>query len=247
GRYTPGESALIPACAGPLTVGSIPAPAIVQNATSAPAASVPNAQGNCPTSSALLAATANTTQYFQSFQLTPGVSANVIDNNIPVDPILGGALVVTKTTPLVNVSRGDLVTYVITVTNTLSALLTNIDIRDLLPPGFAYRTGSASVDGVLLEPQRLGRQLTWIDQSFAPHQRRTYKLVLVVGAGVGEAQYVNQAYGINDLVGATISNIASAAVRVVPDPVFDCSDVIGKVFDDKNANGYEDAGEPGIP
>ena len=247
GRYTPGESALIPACAGPLTVGSIPAPAIVQNATSAPAASVPNAQGNCPTSSALLAVTANTTQYFQSFQLTPGVSANVIDNNIPVDPILGGALVVTKTTPLVNVSRGDLVPYVITVTNTLSALLTNIDIRDLLPPGFAYRTGSASVDGVLLEPQRLGRQLTWIDQSFAPHQRRTYKLVLVVGAGVGEAQYVNQAYGINDLVGATISNIASAAVRVVPDPVFDCSDVIGKVFDDKNANGYEDAGEPGIP
>jgi hypothetical protein len=36
-------------------------------------------------------------------------------------------------------------------------------------------------------------------------------------------------------------------VRVVPDPTFDCSDVIGKVFDDKNINGYQDAGEPGIP
>jgi len=29
--------------------------------------------------------------------------------------------------------------------------------------------------------------------------------------------------------------------------VFDCSDIIGKVFDDKNANGYQDAGEGGIP
>ncbi len=33
----------------------------------------------------------------------------------------------------------------------------------------------------------------------------------------------------------------------MPDPVFDCSDVIGKVFDDRNANGYQDEGEPGIP
>jgi outer membrane protein OmpA-like peptidoglycan-associated protein len=35
-------------------------------------------------------------------------------------------------------------------------------------------------------------------------------------------------------------------VRIVPDAVFDCSDIIGKVFDDKNANGYQDEGEPGI-
>ena len=34
--------------------------------------------------------------------------------------------------------------------------------------------------------------------------------------------------------------------RVVPDPVFDCSDIIGKVFDDRNANGYQDEGEPGL-
>jgi len=35
-------------------------------------------------------------------------------------------------------------------------------------------------------------------------------------------------------------------VRVIPDPVFDCSDIIGKVFDDENKNGYQDKGEPGI-
>ncbi len=84
-------------------------------------------------------------------------------------------------------------------------------------------------------------------RSFAPHERRIYRLVLVVGSGVSEGEYVNQAFGLNNLVGATISNIATAAVRLVPDPVFDCSDVIGKVFDDRNANGYQDEGEPGIP
>ena len=44
-----------------------------------------------------------------------------------------------------------------------------------------------------------------------------------------------------------MTNIATATVRIIPDPTFDCPDVIGKVFDDRNANGYQDDGEPGIP
>jgi hypothetical protein len=35
-------------------------------------------------------------------------------------------------------------------------------------------------------------------------------------------------------------------VRVVPDALFDCTDVIGKAYDDRNANGYQDEGEPGL-
>jgi hypothetical protein len=34
---------------------------------------------------------------------------------------------------------------------------------------------------------------------------------------------------------------------VVPDPDFDCTDVIGKAFDDKNLNGHQDMGEKGLP
>jgi hypothetical protein len=40
--------------------------------------------------------------------------------------------------------------------------------------------------------------------------------------------------------------VATATVRVVPDPTFDCTDVIGKVFDDRDLNGYQDAGEEGL-
>ena len=247
GRFTPGASVLIPACAGPLSVGSVPAPAVVQATTAPPGANAANQEpANCPISSMQLAAGEATTQYFYSFVLTPGSSAGVVGNNIPVDPVLGGALVVTKTTPMVNVYVGDLVPYTISVTNTLDAQITNVDVRDLLPPGFAYRSGSASLNGMGVEPQRLGRQLTWLNQSFTPHERKIFRLMLIVGAGVSEGEYVNQAWAINNLINMPVSNVATAAVRVVPDPVFDCSELIGKVFDDRNANGYQDQGEPGI-
>jgi hypothetical protein len=40
---------------------------------------------------------------------------------------------------------------------------------------------------------------------------------------------------------------ARARVTILEEAVFDCSDVIGKVFDDRNRNGYQDEGEPGLP
>jgi hypothetical protein len=45
----------------------------------------------------------------------------------------------------------------------------------------------------------------------------------------------------------TDSGIATATVRVIPDPTFDCTDVIGKVFDDANLNGTQDVNEMGLP
>jgi uncharacterized repeat protein (TIGR01451 family) len=170
----------------------------------------------------------------------------VVNNHIPLDPVLGGAIVVTKTTPLVNVTKGDLVPYTVTATNTLSAVLTGINVLDRVPPGFKYRTGSANLNGMPLEPTVTGRDLTWVNQTFAAGERKIYKLMLVVGTGVGEGEYINQAWALNGLVGTLVSNVANAAVRVTPDPTFDCSDIIGKVFDDRNANGYQDEGEPGI-
>jgi uncharacterized repeat protein (TIGR01451 family) len=246
--YLPASSTMIPVCGTTVTVTATPDPALVQNSSSPPLASAPNlASASCPTTSSGLAAGAGTTQYFYSFDLTPGTSANVINNHIPLDPILGGAIVVTKTTPLVNVVKGDLVPYTITATNTLSATLTNIAVRDQVPPGFKYRSGSATLNGAHLEPAVTGRSLTWANQTFAAGEKKTYKLVLTVGVGVSEGKYVNTAWALNSLVDTAVSNVASATVRVVPDPTFDCSDIIGKVFDDRNANGYQDQGEPGIP
>ena len=46
--------------------------------------------------------------------------------------------------------------------------------------------------------------------------------------------------------GALLTGEASATVRVVPDPTFDCTDVLGKVFDDENRNGMQETGERGL-
>jgi len=244
----PAPSALIPACTASLNVGVAPEPSLVQAGNTAPAIAAPTHDpANCPGTSLGLAATAATTQYYLSFVLTPGVSANLVNNHIPLDPVLGGAIVVQKTTPLLNVSRGDLVPYTITATSMLAVTLNNIDLRDLVPPGFRYRLGSATLNGVRLEPTVAGRELNWRNLTFAPNERKTFRLLLVVGSGVTEGQYVNQAFASNNIANLPSSNVATATVRVVPDPTFDCTDVIGKVFDDKNANGYQDQGEPGIP
>jgi len=72
-------------------------------------------------------------------------------------------------------------------------------------------------------------------------------MVLAVGVGVGEGQYVNSVVATQGSGGRVLSNTATAAVRVVPDALLDCTDVIGKVYDDRNANGVQDPGEPGLP
>ncbi len=247
--YLPQPSDIIPVCNGTLNVtgtqGGAFDPVLVQNTPAAPGAGVADANpAACP---GLVAGGSPTTQYYFSFDINVGTSANVLNNHIPLDPILGSAIRISKTTPMMNVTRGDLVPYTITATNTLGSTLPNIDVQDQLPPGFKYRSGSASLNGVYVEPKVAGRQVTWANQIFAPNEKKTYKLILVVGAGVGEGEYVNQAWALNSIASSRVSNVGTATVRVVPDPTFDCSDIIGKVFDDKNANGYQDQGEPGIP
>jgi uncharacterized repeat protein (TIGR01451 family) len=245
--YLPFPSSIIPSCTNTLDVSGTPSPLLIQTSNVAPTTSTPlHAPGSCASSSGGVSAGAGTTQYYLSFDLTPGTSASVINNHIPIDPILGGAIIATKTTPLVNVKIGDLVPYTMTMTNTLSATLANIDVRDITPPGFKYRTGSARLNGVKNEPVIAGRQLTWRNLSFAPGEKKTFTMILVVGAGVGVGEYTNQVYALNNLINTVVSNVATATVRVIPDATFDCTDIIGKVFDDKNINGYQDEGEPGI-
>ena len=224
--YTPGASAMIPATAGPFNPGAGPGNVAVQTQATAPVAS-------------------QATTYYLSLSLS-GSSAAVINNHLPVDPILGGAIRISKTTPLVNVSKGELVPYTIEATNTLSAAIPNIDLMDQVPPGFKYRTGSATINGVKVDPVVSGRMLRWPNLTFTASEKKTLKLILVIGSGVGEGEYTNQAWALNNIVNTQVSNVGEATVRIIPDPTFDCTDIIGKVFDDKNANGYQDEGESGI-
>jgi len=177
---------------------------------------------------------------------TPG-SSQIFNNHIPLDPLLAGSIAISKTTPLLNVTRGQLVPYVITVRNTAGLLLTDVSIVDSFPAGFSYVQGSAVLDGVPTEPTIAGRELRWNGLVVAGTQVITVKLLLAVGAGVGEGEFVNHGQVVNGVTGDAMSGDAQATVRIVPDPTFDCTDVFGKVFNDLNRNGRQDDGEGGLP
>jgi uncharacterized repeat protein (TIGR01451 family) len=176
----------------------------------------------------------------------PG-SSQIFNNHIPLDLDLDESINITKATPLVHVARGQLVPYIITLTNGVGVNLPDVTVVDRFPAGFRYVEGSARLDGEPREPTMAGRELAWSGLTVTPDGRHEIRLLLAVGSGVGEGEFVNRAQAMSALTGGAISTEASARVRIVPDPALDCTDVIGKVFDDTNRNGVQDLGEPGIP
>jgi uncharacterized repeat protein (TIGR01451 family)/fimbrial isopeptide formation D2 family protein len=175
----------------------------------------------------------------------PGDS-QLFNNHIAIDPTLDNVVTIRKTSALVNVSRGQLVPYTITVNNTMAAALQDLRIVDTFPPGFKYVEGSARINGQPVEPVITNRQLSWSNLQLGIGSQQEIKLLFIVGSGVGEGEYVNRAQMFNTILEVATSGVATATVRVVPDPTFDCTDVIGKVFDDCNLNGQQDAGENGL-
>ena len=249
--YLPGVSELIPPASDPTTL-PFDVPACSGSITDA----VPATGQYCEAQPSEFAppqavpARSTGTDYHSYLRLddsgVPG-TAQLFNNHIPLDPRLGGTVSVTKTTPLLNVNRGQLVPYVITVSNSFGVNLTNVNVVDRFPAGFRYIEGSARIDDVKIEPEVVGRELIWSDLNLVVDERQTIKLLLAVGAGVTEGEFVNRALAINSLTGTEMSEEASATVRLVPDPTFDCTDVTGKVFDDYNRNGHQDGDEGGLP
>src|SRR5882672_10889917 len=244
--YVAGESLLIPATSdastAPYSVPTCPQDALqaipyceAQASDFAPAPSVP-------------ARTAGT-KYYLNLTLdgaaVPG-SNQIYNNHIPLDPQLAGAFSITKTTPSLNVTRGQLVPYTITINNVIGASLQGEQVVDFYPAGFRYIRGSARLDGQPAEPTVTARELVWNGLNFGSSDHRTIILLLAVGASVGEGEFVNRAQVIDGLTGKPQSGEASARVRVVPDQTFDCTDVYGKVFNDVNRNGVQDNGEEGL-
>ena len=189
------------------------------------------------------------TKYFLNLTLdgtaVPG-SNQIYNNHIPVDIQVAGSFSITKTTPLLNVTRGQLVPYTITVGTVPGASVSGVQVVDQFPAGFRYIPKSARVDGVPTEPTVAGLQLTWSGLNFGSSAQHTIVLLLAVGAGVGEGEFTNRAQALQSLTGQPLSGVATATVRVVPDQTFDCTDVFGKVFDDVNRNGRQDPGEKGL-
>jgi uncharacterized repeat protein (TIGR01451 family) len=248
--FVAGESRVIPPASNAATAPfSVPTcPGSLQDAL--PAVPFCEAQGSefAPPSSVPPGSTG--TKYYLNLTLdgtsVPG-SNQIYNNHIPVDPQIAGSISITKTTPLLNVTRGQLVPYTITIGSLLGASPQGVQVVDRYPAGFRYIKGSARLNGVPTEPRVTAGQLAWSGLSFDSDDHPTITLLLAVGAGVGEGEFTNRAQVLQGVTGQPMSGEATATVRVIPDQTFDCTDVFGKVFDDVNRNGRQDSGEKGLP
>jgi uncharacterized repeat protein (TIGR01451 family) len=248
--FVAGESKIIPPASNAATAPfSVPTcPGSLQDAL--PGVPFCEAQGSefAPPSSVPPASAG--TKYYLNLTLdgtsVPG-SNQIYNNHIPVDPQIGGSISITKTTPLLNVTRGQLVPYTITIGTLLGSSAQGVQVVDRYPAGFRYIKGSARLNGVPTEPTVTAGQLAWGGLNFDSDDHPTITLLLAVGAGVSEGEFTNRAQVFQGVTGQPMSGEATATVRVVSDQTFDCTDVFGKVFDDVNRNGFQDSGEKGLP
>ncbi len=146
---------------------------------------------------------------------------------------------------LSDVRIGDTVTYQLGYDLAVgSADLTNLTFVDLLPVGVSYVPGSAMISRAggpetALEPATAGSSLTWAGEMMAGGTTTIITFNGRVGPNAPTGNLVNETF-VRGPTGEILSNRAEAIVRRVPEHVFDCSDVIGTVFEDINRNGYQD-------
>ncbi|MEL7311652.1 MAG: OmpA family protein [Pseudomonadota bacterium] len=183
------------------------------------------------------------TDYFTQLALADNDPA-VVFNHIPLDPVgvETSSVRLTKRVAQPTTTIGSLVAYTITIENLSPVLLPGIDVVDSLPPGFSFVENSATLDG-----QRTGftvtgpRPVRFDGIALEPGQLRTLRYILRVGAGVTAGDYVNTAAP--TLNGLTIGNEDTAMVEVIADPDFEETTIIGKVWHDRDGDGWQDSAE----
>lgn len=136
---------------------------------------------------------------------------------------------------------GDLVRYTLRIRNVGRTDLVAGSLVDTPPAGFSLVAGSVQLrddDGAFsVGPGQRPLQVRGLD--LAAGHEATMSYLLRVGAAVPKGTHANRAL-VQDARERTVSNIASAAVAIVGDPMLDETLVLGTVFDDRDGDGWQD-------
>ncbi|MEO1745473.1 MAG: SdrD B-like domain-containing protein [Pseudomonadota bacterium] len=208
-----------------------------------------NPGGSCMLSASADPSISNPSPYFLSFIFGRG-DPDIVRNHIPVDPVpvvSEGDINLLKSASLRNVRIGDTFSYTITATNETDEAVGPIDIEDTLPSGFPWTPGTGRINGAPTQPAFDGRELTFKNITVPASGEVKVTFDVRVSSSVQPGEHVNVAIGTDTTFGNIVTNEALASVLVNAEPVFDCGDIIGKVFDDRNGNGFQDEGEEGLP
>ncbi|WP_265516762.1 DUF6923 family protein [Nitratireductor luteus] len=161
-------------------------------------------------------------------------------------PFAQSDISVAKIAQLRSIRRGEQAPFIIRVTNHAGSRASGLTVVDTIPSGFRYVDGSATLNGETVEPEVSGRAVRFENLSLAGNGELEIRLRMLALSSAGPGEHVNRASA-TDASGTSLAPPATAVVEILVEPVFDCGDIIGKVFDDENGNGYQDDGEPGLP
>ncbi|WP_341860924.1 Ig-like domain-containing protein [Gymnodinialimonas sp. 57CJ19] len=178
-----------------------------------------------------------------SDRITMPVTATAVVAGITAEP----DLFATKAASPQSAIIGDTITYTMTFENRLTTAEGALTLIDELPAGLEFTPGTATFNGASTPvPDVVGRQLRWPNVTIGAGETVTIALqARILGGESGEL--TNRAF-IMAADGSVVSNIASATVTRRAEVLFDCADIIGRVFDDRDFDGIFDEGtEQGLP
>lgn len=184
-------------------------------------------------------------------------TASASGGNLP-DVVRSNETLVTAGQPLLTLVKtadraaaepGDTVVYRLVLTNIGQVPANQISITDTSPLGIQFlpnslqgslTTGGAAIPVTLPPAVRSDRQVTFTYPNLAPQQTLTivYAAVVTPDAVRGDGRNVAV---------ETRSNLAAYQLRIRQGILSDCGTIVGRVFIDKNFDGQQQPGEPGVP
>ncbi|BAY77286.1 hypothetical protein NIES25_37460 [Nostoc linckia NIES-25] len=164
-------------------------------------------------------------------------------------------LQIIKTGDRATAEPGDTVIYRLSVKNLADVGLNNVVITDNLPLGFQFlpKSVQGEMDGtaVPITPERNGNTVIFRTDMTIPTGKVlniAYAAQLTADAmrGNGRNSAIVNAQRIDNRF-STKDGPATHQLKIRPGIVSDCGTIIGRVFVDKNFDGEQQRGEPGIP
>ncbi|SRR5579883_991025 len=167
------------------------------------------------------------------------------------------SLEILKTADRAAAEPGDTVVYRLQVKNTGQSTASPVQVTDTLPLGLQFvsksvraslATNGSAAPVSIAAPTVTGRTVTFTYPSVAPQQTLTlvYAALLTPDAIRGTGRNLAVAQG-QTATAPVQSNTASFKLQIRPGILSDCGTIIGRVFVDKNFDGEQQPGEPGVP
>ena len=181
-----------------------------------------------------------------------------------LDPDSPGTLAikVEKTVDSAKISFGEAVTWTVRVQNR-SAVPLSLTLYDALPAGFAFDREQLFAETSALVGLPAGTDqatlvhpdadlpalfLHWPGLHLEPGEVHELHFTTQASIALDPGLHVNQAFARGGPASMPVlSNLGEAEVVISPDQQLECATLLGRVFDDLNADGVYDEGEPGLP